>query len=110
MKTLIFFALSISAGTIGAIGDALLNQWAKHGGSWWWIVGGFVGWNIALVIFLYMLKKQYLLAYSAGFFAAANSVAIMILCWLVFHEELSRVSWLGIGLVFIGLVIAELGR
>lgn len=110
LSRLVFYAMVTLAGTIGALGDILLNQWAKKGGSFWWVVGGYVGWNIALTIFLYMLKKQYLLSFSGASFAAANGLVLMIACWKIFHEDISNLSWFGLVLIFSGIVIAEIGR
>jgi multidrug transporter EmrE-like cation transporter len=104
------YAFAILAGAIGGLGDILLNQWAKYGGSRWWVIGGYGCWNIALTIFLYILVKGYLLNQAAALFSAANGFAIITISWFAFREGLSLISWVGVGIVFLGLALIELGK
>lgn len=107
---LVFYSLAIGAGLIGAVADCCINKWAKSGGTAWWVVVGIMFWNVALTLFIYLLKQGHHLSHCAALFAAANGALILLACWLVFRENLSALSWAGVGLIFIGVVVLELGR
>ncbi|HBE90794.1 MAG: hypothetical protein A3E37_02805 [Candidatus Andersenbacteria bacterium RIFCSPHIGHO2_12_FULL_46_9] len=103
-----FYLLAISAGLVGGIGDALLNQWAKHGGKWWLIASGYLSWVVALTLFLLMLKKGPL-AHCVILFLLSNCIFIIAVSNLVFHEDISAQKWAGIILAIVAIVIMESG-
>jgi len=103
-----FYFLAISAGLVGGIGDALLNQWAKFGGKLWWMASGYLFWIIALTMFVLMLKKAPL-AHCVVLFLLTNCIFIIAVSCLVFHEDISAQKLAGIVLAIIAMVIIELG-
>ena len=105
-----FYVLAVFSGLVGGVGDGLLNRWAKNGGTLWWIVGGYLCWNIALTVFFAMLKSGYYLSQSAAVFGAVNGCVILGLGWFAFREQLSPVGWAGVSIIFIGLVLTEIGH
>jgi|SRR5581483_7224308 len=105
-----FYLLASLSACAGASGDFLLNRWAKKGGSIWWIVGGYVACNIAIALFLKILKDGHYLSQSAAVFGAVNGFLIVACSWVLFRETMSPLGWAGVIVVFVGLVLIELGR
>lgn len=105
---IVFYVLAISAGLIGGVGDALLNQWVKTGGKLWWLGGGYTCWLLALTLFVLMLKRG-LLAHCVILFLLSNCVFVLIVSSLVFHEAISIQKWVGIILAIVAIVMMELG-
>lgn len=105
---LIFYVLAATAGTIGALGDGFLNIWAKKGGGSWLVVVGLLCWNLALLVFLRLLKTD-LLAQAVVVFLVANSLVVLLLSHFYFEEAISLQKWLGIILAITAIVIMELG-
>lgn len=103
-----FYFLSILAGLMAAIGDSCLNQWAKHDSKGIWLFGGFVFWNVSLLLFLSMLKRG-MLAQCVVLFIITNCILVLLISHFTFHAELSRQQWLGIFLAVLGVVVMELG-
>lgn len=86
----------------------LLNQWAKHSGKGWWLLGGILFWNVALGIFILMLKRG-MLAHCVLLFLLANSVIVLAASRFLLHEGLSKEQWIGIFLGLIALALMEHG-
>jgi len=102
---LLFYALALLSGFFGAGADGLLNHWVKKGGGWY-LFGGYLCWNIALVIFTRLLKAD-LLMQVVVLFLVANSIGVLLISQFVFHEHLSPQKWIGIGLALLGILIIE---
>ena len=100
--------LAIGAGLVGAVGDCLLNQWAKYGGRVWWAIGGFVCWNLALGLFTWMLGKG-LLAHCVLLFLTSNCLLVLMVSRLVFREAMTAQQWVGVFLALVALVLMERG-
>lgn len=105
---LAFYTLSLLAGLIGGIGDALLNKWVKTGGNICWLGGGYACWLVALTLFVFMLKRG-LLAHCVVLFLLANCIFVIAASRLVFQEDISMQKWVGIGLAIAAIVIMEMG-
>jgi drug/metabolite transporter (DMT)-like permease len=106
----LFYALAVANGLLAGAGDGLVNHWARKRAGAWWLVGGYLCWNAALTVFLAMLVHGYFLAYSAAVCSAVNGSFILLLTRFIFRERLSRTTWIGLGLIFLGLTIAELSH
>ena len=111
-----FYFLAAFAGLMASIGDSFLNIWAKvlPAGTptwvpqWMSLAGGFVFWNISLVIFILMLKRGFL-AQSIVMFITANCVFGLLMSQFMFHEVLSTIQWIAIALAIGAVVMMELG-
>lgn len=101
------YALAVGAGLIGGVGDAFLGKW-KHSGAWVWVLAGFACWNVALGLFLLMLKRA-LLAHCVVLFLLANCLLTVAVSQYVFDEPLSRQKWVGVALAVAAIVVMELG-
>lgn len=101
-----FIVLAIFAGLAGAVGDALLSHWAKKSAPWGWLVGGILVWNVALVPFIFMLKRG-LLAECVIAFLLANSLLIIGISVVVLREEISLNKWLWMLLGLLALVMMQ---
>ena len=104
-----FYLLAFLAGAIGAFGDGFLNLWAKRGGGTLTIFLGFLSWNIALLLFLRLLKTD-LLAAVVIIFLVANIAVALLLSQFYFHESVSLQKWIGIGVALLGVFILELSK
>ena len=102
------YFLATLAGFMAAVADGFLNQWTKAGRAWLDMAGGFVFWNISLVIFIMMLQRGFL-AQSVMLFIVSNCVFALLLSKFWFVEELSLVQWSGVGLAVFSLALMELG-
>lgn len=106
---ILFYILALAAGAIGAFGDSFLNLWAKKGENIWVLLLGFLSWNIALLLFMKLLKTDFL-ATTVIVFLVANSAVALSLSQLYFHEDVSLQKWIGIGVALLGIFIMELGK
>lgn len=105
---LIFYAFSIGAGFMAAVGDSLLKQWTKSESGWWWLSGGVVFWNISLMFFILMLQRG-MLAQSVVMYIILNCVFALIMSRFIFGEVLSATQWSAIALAVFAVVLMELG-
>lgn len=102
------YFLVIAAGLIGAIGDALLNQWAKNGGRYW-LLSAYIVWIITATIVGFLLKKEFF-GIAIVMFLLSNIAFVLIISRFHFSEHLSPMQWLGIAIAIIAVVLMEQGK
>jgi len=104
------YAVLIVVGTLGAISDALLNQWARTGRTSWLIVA-YASWIVVATLLGYILRLDYFTFGAAVvLFLMVNSVAALILDHALFAGRLTGRGWLGIGLAVAAIICIESSR
>ena len=104
------YAVLIVVGTLGAISDAILNQWAKTGGTSWLVVA-YASWIVVATLLGYILRLNYFTFGAAVvLFLMVNSVAALILDRALFAGRLTARGWLGIGLAVAAIICIESSR
>lgn len=97
--------LAAVAGVLGGAADVWLNVWVKSSG-WMNLVIGYLFWNLALALFVYLLKTSSL-AEVVIWFLVANSAVVLGASKFYFVEDVSLRQWIGIALALIGVIIME---
>jgi uncharacterized membrane protein len=109
-QKIIFYVCLGAAACLGALGDGLGNLWIKKHVTNLAVVGGFLLINLAFALFLFVQKQGNHLFYSGTIFFVANAVLLYFISQAWFAERLSLQTWIGIGIIALGLIVAELGR
>lgn len=106
----IVYAVLIAVGIMGAISDAILNQWARTGRTSW-LLASYAAWIIVATLLGYILRLNYFTFGTAVvLFLMVNSVAALVLDHTLFAGRLTLRGWLGIGLAVAAIVCIEWGR
>ena len=104
------YAVLIVVGTLGAISDAILNQWARTGRTSW-LLGAYASWIVVATVLGYILRLNYFTFGAAVvLFLMVNSVAALILDRALFAGRLTARGWLGIGLAVAAIICIESSR
>ena len=107
---LIVYAVLIAVGIMGAISDAILNQWARTGRTSWLLVA-YASWIVVATLLGYILRLNYFTFGAAVvLFLMVNSVAALILDRALFAGRLTARGWLGIGLAVAAIICIESSR
>jgi drug/metabolite transporter (DMT)-like permease len=109
IKRIVFYSFASLAGLSASIGDAMLNEWAKGGTKALWLIGGFIFWNISLLLFMGMLRRE-LFSTSVVFFVVANYLVSIAFSQLIFHENITVYQKLGIVFALIAIVLIQISR
>lgn len=106
----IVYAVLIAVGIMGAISDAILNQWAKTGRTSW-LLGAYASWIVVATLLGYILRLNYFTFGAAVvLFLMVNSVAALFLDHTLFAGRLTGRGWLGIGLAVAAIICIESSR
>ena len=104
------YAVLIVVGSLGAISDAILNQWARTGRTSWLLLA-YASWIVVATLLGYILRLNYFTFGAAVvLFLMVNSVAALILDRALFAGRLTARGWLGIGLAVAAIVCIESSR
>ncbi|HEX5865005.1 MAG TPA: hypothetical protein VF014_12250 [Casimicrobiaceae bacterium] len=104
------YAVLVVVGTLGAISDAILNQWARTGRTSW-LVLAYASWIVVATLLGYILRLHYFTFGAAVvLFLMVNSVAALILDHALFAGRLTARGWLGIGLAVAAIICIESSR
>ena len=104
------YAVLVAVGILGAISDAILNQWARTGRTPWLILA-YVSWIIVATLLGYILRLNYFTFGAAVvLFLMVNSVAALVLDHALFAGRLTLRGWLGIGLAVAAIICIESSR
>ncbi|MCA1638526.1 MAG: hypothetical protein LC768_09370 [Acidobacteria bacterium] len=105
--TIRIYLIAIFAGVLGALGDGLLNYWAKRQTSGITVfILGLLSWNAALLLFTRLLFSASL-ARAVILFLVANSIAIAFISFSYFREPLSMMQWIGFAIAIFGIILME---
>ena len=104
------YGLVIAVGGLGAISDAILNQWARTG-RLSWLLATYAAWVTVATLLGFILRWGYF-SFGAAvvLFLLVNSLAALILDYQLFAGRLSLLSWVGVGLAIAAIFCIELGR
>ena len=106
----IVYAVLVVVGTLGAISDAILNQWARTGRTSW-LLGAYASWIVVATLLGYILSLNYFTFGAAVvLFLMVNSVAALVLDHALFAGQLTARGWLGIGLAVAAIICIESSR
>ena len=104
------YAVLIVVGSLGAISDAILNQWARTGRTSWLLLA-YASWIVVATLLGYILRLNYFTFGAAVvLFLMVNSVAALILDRALFAGRLTARGWLGIGLAVAAIICIESSR
>jgi hypothetical protein len=107
---IVVYAVLVVVGTLGAISDAVLNQWARTGRTSW-LLGAYALWIVVATLLGYILRLNYFTFGAAVvLFLMVNSVAALILDRALFAGRLTARGWLGIGLAVAAIICIESSR
>jgi drug/metabolite transporter (DMT)-like permease len=107
---ILVYAVVVAVGMMGAISDAVLNQWAKTGRPSW-LVAAYASWILVATMLGYILRLNYFTFGTAVIlFLMVNSVAALILDHTLFAGRLTARGWLGIGFAVAAIVCIEWSR
>jgi drug/metabolite transporter (DMT)-like permease len=107
---LIVYAVLVVVGTLGAISDAILNQWAKTGRTSWLLLA-YAAWIAVATVLGYILRSSYFtFGGTVVLFLMVNSVAALMLDRVLFGGRLTARGWLGIGLAVAAIICMEWSR
>lgn len=104
------YAVLVAVGALGAVSDALLNQWARTGRLSWLLLA-YASW-LAVATLLGVILRWGYFSFGAAvvLFLMVNSVGALVLDALFFSGRLNMWSWVGIGFALAAIVCIELGR
>ena len=106
----IVYAVLVAVGIMGAISDAILNQWARTGRTSW-LLAAYATWILVATLLGYILRLNYFTFGTAVvLFLMVNSVAALVLDHTLFAGRLTLRGWLGIGLAVAAIVVIEWSR
>ena len=104
------YAVLVVVGSLGAISDAILNQWARTGRTSWLLLA-YASWIVVATLLGYILRLNYFTFGAAVvLFLMVNSVAALILDRALFAGRLTARVWLGIGLAVAAIICIESSR
>lgn len=110
MNSLGFYGLLLGVGLLGALSDAVLNQWAKVGGIGW-LVASYAAWCVVATVLGFMFRaKHFSFGTATVIFLLANVVFAVLVDYVVFKGKITKWQWVGIALAAIALVVLELGK
>ena len=106
----VVYGVLIIVGALGAISDAILNQWAKTG-RLSWLLGAYASWLVVATLLGIILRWGYF-SFGAAvvLFLLVNSVGALILDFVLFTGRLYIWGWVGIGLAVAAIICIELSR
>jgi drug/metabolite transporter (DMT)-like permease len=104
------YGVLVVIGALGAISDALLNQWARTG-RLSWLLAAYVSWLTVATLLGFVLRWGYF-SFGAAvvLFLLVNTVAALALDYLLFSGRVTAWGWIGIGLAVAAIACMELGR
>jgi|SRR3989344_244963 len=104
------FFLAVIAAICGAVGDVLINQWAKTQNYLWW--GASIPfWVAAATVFGFLLQQKHY-SFSVSLIAILVIHSGIVLVWDVLVERalISPIQWVGVAAALLAIVLMEVGR
>ncbi len=106
----VVYSVLVMVGLLGAVSDAVLNQWARTG-RLGWLLAAYLAW-VAVATLLGLILRWGYFGFGAAvvLFLLVNSLGALVLDRTLFSGKLSPWGWVGVGLAFAAIVCIELGR
>jgi hypothetical protein len=109
-RVVIVYTVLCAVGIMGAISDAILNQWARTGRTSW-LLAAYASWILVATMLGYILRLNYFTFGAAVvLFLMVNSVAALVLDHTLFAGRLTVRGWLGIALAVAAIACIESSR
>lgn len=106
----VVYGVLLAVGVLGAVSDAILNQWARTGRTSW-LLAAYASWVVVATLLGYILRLNYFTFGAAVvLFLMVNSVAALALDHAIFSGRLTGRGWLGIGLAVAAIICIESSR
>jgi drug/metabolite transporter (DMT)-like permease len=106
----IVYAVLVTVGLMGAVSDAILNQWARTGRTSW-LLAAYAAWILVATLLGLILRWNYFTFGAAVvLFLLVNSVAALALDYALFAGRLTPRGWLGIALAVAAIICIESSR
>ena len=106
----VVYMVLIAVGILGAVSDAILNQWARTGSAAWQLAT-YAAWILVATLLVWILRQNYFTFGAAVvLFLMVNSVAALVIDSAFFAGRLTVRGWVGIVLAAAAIVMIELGR
>jgi hypothetical protein len=104
------YGLLVLIGLLGAVADAVLNQWAKSGRVGW-LLAAYLSWVVVATALGYLLKLGHF-SFSGAVvgFLLSNTAFAVLLDYLFFSGRLGSWQWAGIACAVVALCLLEMGR
>jgi hypothetical protein len=98
------------AGTLGALSDAVLNQWARTGRVGW-LIAAYLSWLVVATVVGLILRMGYFgFGTAIVLFLMVNSIAALIIDRAFFAGRVTTLAWVGMALALAAIACIELGR
>ena len=109
-QTVLVYVVLILVGILGAISDAILNQWAKTNQTAW-LLAAYCSWIAVATLLGYILKWRYFTFGGAVVvFLLVNSAMAVLLDYKLFGGKMTAWQWVGITLAIVAMCCIEIGR
>jgi len=104
------YTILIASGALGALGDVLMNHWAKSGKTLSLVASLFL-WVVAVSAFAWLLKAgRFPFGGAVVLGLLVHSTTALIFDRLYFGGRLSIWQWGGIALAVLAMVLIDLGH
>ena len=104
------YGFLVAAGLLGAVSDAVLNQWARTN-KLPWLLAAYAAWLAVATLLGLILKWQY---FSFGgavvLFLVVNSAGAVLIDLKFFSGKMTPWQWAGIALAVAAVCCLEVGR
>ena len=109
-RVILVYVTLAAVGILGAISDAVLNQWARTGRVSW-LLAAYGCWIGVATLLGLILRWQYF-SFSAAvvLFLVANSAGALLIDRHFFGRKLGSWEWAGIILAVLAMSMMEIGR
>lgn len=105
LKNLYFLVAMV--GLTSAVGDALINVYARTGAFYWFVLGS-IGW-VTAAGFLSQILKQQLFGPSVALFFIGNICIATLIGKFYFKDDVSFIQWFGVALGVVALITIVTG-
>ena len=103
------YTLAIIAGSLAGIGDSMLDLWVKNPRNTLYLIGGFIIFNVSLIVFIGMLKIG-LLNQSVILFIVANVLLVFIASFVLFKESFSTQKFFWAIIALVAVIMMETSK
>jgi hypothetical protein len=109
-RTMGVYGLLALVGLLGAVSDAVLNQWAKTS-RLSWLLAAYGCWiGVATVLGLLLKQQHFSFSGAVVVFLLANTAFAILLDYLWFAGRLGTWEWAGIACAVLAMCLLEIGR
>jgi drug/metabolite transporter (DMT)-like permease len=109
-RTMLVYGCLAAAGVLGAVSDAVLNQWARTN-RLPWLLSAYAAWLVVATLLGFVLRWQYFsFASAVVLFLVVNSAGVVVIDIAFFSGRMTAWQWGGIVLAVAAVCCIEVGR